>query len=447
MTTNEMSFFEKLNHWLRNSISVKMISIGILILILLIPTAMIQSLINERQYTSEAAVNEVSAKWGNEQNVTGPVLVVPYKTLTKNTQNEYVSTIDYTYFLPDKLNIRGEVFPEKRYRGIYEVVLYNTKLDISGSFPKPDFSEWSIADNDIIWKDAFICVGIPDMRGIKDNIQLLWGNEDIALNSGIESNTLMTTGVSARIPVDAESTGKTFSFKINLNGSKGLKFVPLGKETNLRLTSSWTNPSFDGAFLPDKRQVDNKGFTAEWKILDLNRNFPQKWHSATYSFEDSHFGVNLLIPVDQYQKSLRTAKYAILIICLTFLVFFFIELLNKRRIHPFQYLLLGLALCLFYSLLISISEHLNFNLAYYISSFATILSVSLFTKSVFKSIKLGLLVALELIILYVFIYIIIQLQDYALLMGSIGLFIVLAFVMYMSRKITWIKNNPGEEAG
>lgn len=444
MTTNEMSFFEKLNHWLRNSISVKMISIGILILILLIPTSMIQSLITERQYTSEAAVNEVSAKWGNEQMITGPVLVIPYKTITKNDKNEYISTIDYTYFLPDKLNINGEVFPEKRYRGIYEVVLYNTKLEFSGRFPKPDFSEWSIPENDIIWKDAFICIGIPDMRGIKDNIMIHWGNESIALNPGIENNTLMSSGVSARLPIDATTSEKDFSFKINLNGSKGLQFVPMGKETHVKLSSRWTDPSFDGSFLPDKRSIDKKGFTAEWKILDLNRNFPQKWHSATYSFADSYFGVNLLIPVDHYQKALRTAKYAILIICLTFLVFFFIELLNKRRIHPFQYLLVGLSLCLFYSLLISISEHLNFNLAYYISSFATILAVSLFTKSVFKSIKLGLLVALELIILYAFIYIIIQLQDYALLMGSIGLFIVLAFVMYMSRKITWIKNNAVE---
>ena len=441
MTTKEVSFFEKLNHRLRNSISIKMISIGILILILLIPATMIQSLINERQSTSEAAINEVSSKWGNEQVITGPVVIIPYKTTTKNSQNEYISTTDYAYFLPNKLNIKGEIFPQKRKRGIYEIIVYNARLEVSGTLPKPDFSEWSIPENDINWKDAFISIGIPDMRGIKDNIILHCGDENISLNSGIEANALMTSGVSARIPAEGLSEGKEFSFKININGSKSLKFVPLGKETKVSLKSPWENPSFDGAFLPDNRIVNNKGFSAEWKILDLNRNYPQKWHSSSYNIYDSYFGVSLIIPVDHYQKSLRTAKYAILIISLTFLVFFFIELLNKKRVHPFQYLLVGLSLCLFYSLLLSISEHLSFNLSYCIASVATIISVSLFSKSIFKSLKTGFFIASILVVLYTFIFVIIQLQDYALLMGSTGLFIVLAFVMYISRKISWTRND------
>lgn len=437
MTSKETSFFEKLNHWLRNSISVKMVSIGILILILLIPSSMIQHLINERQYTSEAAVNEVSNKWGNEQVITGPLMVIPYLAVIKNEKGDYIPVKEYAYFLPDKLNIEGKIVPEKRKRGIYEIIVYNTKLNFSGNFPKPDFSSWGIANSDILWNDAFVCVGIPDLRGIKDNIVMNWNSRDITLNSGVETNTQLTSGVSALVPCDETTGSSAFSFNINLNGSKSLKFTPLGKGNLVKLTSTWSNPSFDGAFLPDQRKVDQSGFTAEWKILDLNRNYPQKWHSGTYSLFESQFGVNLLIPVDHYQKSLRTAKYAILTIGLTFLVFFFIELLNKKRVHPFQYLLVGLSLCLFYSLLISISEHLHFNLSYAISSVATILSVALFSKSIFKSSKTGMFIALILTILYLFIFIIIQMQDYALLMGNIGLFIVLAFIMYISRKISW----------
>lgn len=445
MTTKETSFFEKLNHWLRNSITVKMVSIGILILILLIPSTMIQSLIHERQYTSEAAVNEVSNKWGNEQVITGPILVVPFRSLVKNDRGEFITTTDYAYFLPGELHITGNVFPEKRKRGIYEIIVYNSKLSISGNFPKPDFSSWEIPATDILWKDAFVCVGIPDLRGIKDNIVIRWNGNEFNLNSGITVNSQLSSGVSAVIPIDEASESYDFIFDINLNGSKSLKFVPLGKETKVKLASSWENPSFDGAFLPDQRKVDEKGFEAEWKILDLNRNYPQKWHTANYNLFDSSFGVKLIVPVDHYQKSFRTAKYAILTIGLTFLVFFFIELLNKKRVHPFQYLLVGLSLCLFYSLLISISEHLNFNLSYAISSIATILSVGLFSKSIFKSGKTGLFISTILIILYSFIYIIIQMQDYALLMGTIGLFIVLAFIMYISRKISWNRETENSD--
>ncbi|MDI6784965.1 MAG: inner membrane CreD family protein, partial [bacterium] len=180
---------------------------------------------------------------------------------------------------------------------------------------------------------------------------------------------------------------------------------------------------------------------AQWKILHLNRNYPQQWRGAAYDITPSQFGVNLLLPVDEYQKSMRSAKYAVMIIALTFMVFFFFEILNKRRIHPFQYILVGLALCIFYTLLLSISEHITFNYAYIVAGIATIAAVTLYSKSIFKTGLPTLIMGLVMLILYGFIFVTIQLQDYALLLGSIGLFVVLVVVMYLSRKINWYSNN------
>jgi inner membrane protein len=255
----------------------------------------------------------------------------------------------------------------------------------------------------------------------------------------MSATKISDSGVSVMAPLDLKSA-KTykFSFDLNLNGSQSLNFIPLGKETNINLASKWANPSFDGAFLPDQRQVSKDGFTAQWKILSLNRNYPQSFsESDSYSIKDSAFGVKFLVPIDQYQKITRSVKYAIMFIALTFLTFFFVEIFNKKRIHPIQYLLVGFALLVFYTLLLSISEHTNFNFAYILSSIATIILITLYSKAIFKNNFLSLLLGCILIILYGFMYVVLQLQDYALLMGSIGLFIVLAAVMYASRKIDW----------
>ncbi len=251
--------------------------------------------------------------------------------------------------------------------------------------------------------------------------------------------------------------------------------MPLGRNTQVNIRSDWPNPSFDGAFLPDERDVDESGFTARWEVLHLNRNFPQAWKGSQYRFTtpgaspsspDNYyydrppvdvaqtvsteasgyrFGVNLLRPVDEYQKSMRSAKYAILFISLTFLVFFFVETLNRKRIHPIQYLLVGLALCIFYALLVAISEQLNFNLAFIVSSIAVTVLITLYCHSIFKQQKLTLFIGLLLVMLYGFVFTLLQLQDYALLIGSIGLFGILAVVMYFSRKIDWYALAEGDE--
>jgi inner membrane protein len=214
-------------------------------------------------------------------------------------------------------------------------------------------------------------------------------------------------------------------------------FVPVGIETEVECSSEWNNPSFTGNFLPDSREVSENGFKANWKILHLNRNFPQKWTGTDFNIYSSVFGVEFLIPVDDYQKTMRTAKYAIMFITFTFLSFFLIELLNKKAIHPIQYLLIGFSLLVFYTLLLSLTEHMMFNLAYIIAGLANIILISAYTKSVLKSTQQTFIILGILLLLYGYLFVVLQLQDYALLMGSIGLFIVLATLMYLTRKIDW----------
>ncbi len=430
--------FHHFNQWLRDSVTFKLFAIGVLILALMIPTAMIMGLVSEREYTSQNAVSELSSKWGEMQTITGPILTVPYRAYVKDEKGKIIETIEYAHFLPDDLKISGGVQPETRYRGIFEVVVYNTKLTFAGVFSHPNLQDWNLPVESVLWENAFVAVGIPDMRGIQQLVELQWNDSTLVFNPGIETREVLNAGVSVATPLLADNAGQyTFSFELNLNGSRELNFTPLGRETLARLTSNWPDPSFSGAFLPDQRTVSPDGFEAEWRVLHLNRNYPQQWRGSQPELSGSVFGVTLLVPVDHYQKTMRSAKYAIMFLVLTFMTFFFVEVLNKRRIHPFQYILVGLALVIFYLLLLSFAEHIPFNYAYGIGSFAVIGLITAYSRSIFRQTRLTLLTAGVLTLLYSLMFVILQLQDYALLMGSIGLFVVLAIVMYVSRNIDW----------
>ena len=441
----EPSFFEKANNWVKNSITIRLITIGILILLLLIPVTMVRDLIREREYRQKDAIQEISAKWGGEQTITGLVLSVPYYVNSKvydDKDNSYklVRTKEYAHFLPDQLIIEGDVSPEMRYRGIYEVIVYNSSLHIEGSLPYPDLKDWKIKNEDIIWDETFVSLGISDLKGIQDNITVNWNEKGIDLNPGIQTSDVIFNGLSSKIPLNSKDTVKSilnFSLDININGSSSLFFVPLGKSTHVNLNSSWKNPSFGGAFLPDNREISKDGFTANWNVLHQNRSYPQQFLGSTRGINQSAFGVNLFVPVDEYQKSMRSAKYAVMFITLTFLIFFFVQILNKVRIHPIQYIIVGLALCVFYTLLIALSEHISFDASYLISSISIITMITLYSYSIAKNSRLTKIIGGILTLLYLFIYSILQIQDYALLMGSIGLFVVLGIIMYLSRKIDW----------
>jgi inner membrane protein len=222
-----------------------------------------------------------------------------------------------------------------------------------------------------------------------------------------------------------------------VNGIDDLSFLPVGKTTTVNVKSKWNNPNFNGAYLPATRNISEDGFNADWKISYFNRSFPQNWEGSTQQISSSAFGVKLLMPVDEYQKTMRTSKYGLMIIVLTFLSFFMIELFSKRAIHPIQYLLVGFALILFYSLLLSISEYLSFDYSYLISSLLVISLIGLYVKSIYNSIKIGSMIFGALIIFYGFMYIILQLQDYSLIAGNIALFTLLGLIMYLTRKFNW----------
>jgi inner membrane protein len=314
MATNNPAFFERANNWLKQSITIRLFTIGIIILLLLIPISMVESLIRERETRQSEAISEVSSKWGEQQTITGLVLTVPYKTYSKvyegegTNQYKLVESREYAHFLPEELNINGVILPEIRYRGIYEVIVYNSKLKLTGVFSTPNFEEWKIDENNILWEDAFFSLGLSDLRSIQENISVQWNEKQYFFNPGVESGDVIQNGISSRLQINPSDTTKTkseFSLDLNFNGSTNLNFIPLGKLTRVSIKSKWENPSFIGAFLPDEREISTDGFSAHWKVLHLNRPYPQFFRGPMAGINESSFGVNLIVPVDEYQKSMR----------------------------------------------------------------------------------------------------------------------------------------------
>lgn len=427
-----------------NPVAYKLALVGGLSILLVIPTVFIYSLISDRERRQREAITEVSDKWGREQVLTGPVVSVPYwiedKAYDKDEKRYKVVRSKYfAHFLPDDLKVTGEVKPRILNRGIYEVVVYETKLKVEGSFSRFQLESWKKGQK-VDWGDAFLSLGLSDLRGLQDRISVRWGGRTLTFAPGLETEDILSSGVTAKdIWPAAPPPGRPipFAFEMAFNGSQRLHFTPLGRVTEVFLSSPWADPSFGGAFLPDERKVSAAGFEARWNVLDLNRSFPQKFSGSQPQIHNSAFGLDLLSPVSVYQMNTRAVKYAILFISLTFLVFFFVEVMNKKAVHPVQYILVGLALCLYYTLLLSFSEHMPFNAAYWASSVAVLSLVALYTRAILKSAAMAGMLAAILTVLYGFLFIVLQLQDYALLIGSLGLFAVLASIMYLSRKIDW----------
>jgi len=442
MNTENKSF-EKAHNLVRNSVTLKVVTITIMVLLLLIPTEMVKSIIGERETLNYAATNEVGSKWAGPQQLNGPILTIPvvYEVVNADQKSEVVK---YWHILPEELKIDGTIQPEKLRRGIYEVVVYKSKCSFTGKFDLNKSIDRN-GLNEIRYDQAFLTLGITDLRGIKDEIVLNWNDEKLKVKPGSTLSDLIYSGVTIDLPDLSDNLQNKidFDFALNLQGSQSMSFVPLGNTTEVNLTSNWPSPSFDGNFLPDSREVSATGFTANWKILQLNRNILQSWvyGDQRENLNNAAFGADLILPLDDYQKSMRSAKYSVLTIALTFLIFFLVEILNRRKIHPFQYTLVGLALILFYVLLISISEHTNFNVAYFISTVAIVSMVSLYSMSIFKLRKFTMILTTILAAIYGFLFVTLQLEDYALLMGSIGLTIILGATMYFTRKINWYQLN------
>ena len=421
----------------KDSIILRIIISAVIIIILIIPLMMIQSLITERQNYRNNAVAEINKNWASGQTVAGPVLSIISEEWTENQEGKKILKQNKYYMLPENLNIESEVFPETRYRGIYEVTLYKTDIKITGSFDFTGTQKFKLDDIIRNAAESYLSFNITDSKGIEDNIALKWNGSEREVNPGLKETQIFRNGFISNVDLDKGNTKYSFEVMLHLKGSEKLEFIPLGKITEVHMKSNWNNPSFTGEFLPSSRNVTPKGFTAVWKINQFNRNYPQDWHNYTYNLFQSSFGVNLLVPVNEYQKTMRTSKYGIMIILLTFVIFFMIEIFNRKALHPIQYLLIGLSLVIFYSLLLALSEYVLFQYSYLISSLLVIILISFYTKSVYAKTNLGLLIGGILILFYGFMYTIMQLQDYSLLLGNTALFIILAGIMLATRKINW----------
>jgi inner membrane protein len=429
----------------------KMLFIALLMALLLIPVGMIKDLVTERESRGSAAENDVTGKWGGPQRMAGPILTVPYRVVTKDDKGNSDTAVEYAHFLPELMDVKGRLDPEIRHRGIFDVALFKAGLDIEGRFVQPDFSGWRIPAEDILWGDAYVSLSVPDVRSLAEALPLDWNGAHLEFVPDNYAGSPVTNGLQTRAPMSADAPAEGYRFKMHarLNGSGSMDFLPMGKETHVAVSSPWNSPSFRGAFLPRDNEVGEDGFQARWMTLHLSRSFPQSWRGFEIGSKDWDpfaFGVELKLPVDRYQKTMRCAKYAGLFILLTFLVFFLNETLDRKRIHPLQYVLVGFALCLFYLLLLAFTEHVPFDTAYAAASVGIVGLITAYGMAVLSARKRGLVLGAMLSGLYVYLYTLLQMEDSALLIGALGLFLILSVVMFLTRRLN-LAGNGNAEAG
>lgn len=420
-----------------NRILYKAIVTGVLILAMMIPMIFVSNLVQEREARRKEVEKDVSQKWAAPQTVSGPYLYVPYIKQVKDVNGKPSEIVGDFFILPEQLSITGNIDTEERKRSIYKVLLYKTQVAGTGSFqlqiPK------GINAEEIQWKDIKLCVGISDFKGIEKEIKVNFKDNQLSLLPGLPSTNIDSNGLSVNIALSASDLGTSIPFTttLALRGSAQLHFMPLAGNSQFNLRSKWLSPSFDGNTIPTSRKVDKTGFFANWSFNKANLPFNTLVTDAKTINASLAFGVSLLQPGDQYAQTDRCSKYAILLIGLSFALFFIMEIMQNKPVHPVQYVLVGLALIIFYTLLLSISEIASFDLAYFVAASATILLITVYVHSHFQQAKTAAYFTVLLSLLYGFIFILLRLEDTALLVGSIGLFIILAIVMYASRRINW----------
>ena len=420
---------------LSQSLTVKAFIIATLTLLSLIPNAMIMVLIHERENRSIETIRKINEKRSLEQTIGGPVLTIPYVSYSSDAQKKTVQMHEL-HLTPVDLKMQVRLFPEERHYGIYKTILYKSEIRITGKFaPVRELPE--NAD----FNKIYLSLGISDLRGITNRLIFKVNDKEYVAETGngsiknLKNLTASLTSDGNKLP----EMPVAFECQLNLNGSRSISFIPIGGTTHIEVEGDWKAPGFIGNFSPDYTLTDT-GFKASWNVLSFNRSIPESWTDYnSIDFNSSSFGVNLIDTVDHYQQNMRSAKYSIMFVVLTFVVFFFVEMLSKKRIHPIQYLLVGIALILFYSLLLSLSEQINFSMAYLLATIATITLIVSYSYSIFKRLPETVILCLILSLLYTFLYVILQLEDIALLIGSVGLFVILGIIMFLSQKIKWYK--------
>ena len=439
----------------------RVLALAALILVLQIPVGMVGDLITERQLRRDHTIGEVTGKWGGHQEVIGPLLVVPYEVhrveIRPDGSTRTHKRVRHATFLAESLVIDGDVRGEVRERGIFEVPLYDARISLSGRFEAPDFEAFEVPPERVLWDRAVLAVQIADARAIQEAVTLAWGESEIAFEPGLGDGAASAcatlggpaSGIHVRLP-DLRGGGATdFSLDLKLHGSGSLSFAPLGRETEVALHSDWPHPSFQGAWLPQSHEIVADGFDARWKVPYLGRGFPQAWLSDAPPGDivtASRFGVSFVTPIDPYRMSQRAAKYDLLFLGLTFLALWLFEVLAGVRVHAVQYLLVGGAMSLFYLLLLAFSEHIGVGAAYAIAATGIIALIAGYAVSVLRERWRGAAVGGVVAALYGYLYVLLHNEDHALLVGSVGLFAVLAGVMWLTRGFDWFERVSFGEA-
>jgi inner membrane protein len=407
--------------------------IGVLVLLLAIPIALIREVIAGRLSAREEALAEVTAMWGGPQTIVGPRLVVPYRRSAEIGATE----TGLMNVLPATLEVRGTVTAEPLSRGLFTVPVYDADLELRGRFEERDWTSLGVSESDVLWDQAMLVVEVSDPRSVGAGSTARWNGQAVELLPG--AAIPQPRGIHARIsrPRDDEAD---FVISLQVKGSEGIWLVPFSRATSVSLSSNWAHPSFRGAWLPDERLVESDGFSAQWDIPFLGRDYPQAWVDTSDPHDlitASQFGAELISPVDHYRMSERSTKYAVLFLTLTFSLLWLFDTLVGVRVHPIQYLLVGAAVCMFYLLELSLSEHLGFVRAYGIAAFGVVALVAAYTKAVLGSTARGTVMAGSTASLYAYLFALLTLERYALLVGSLGLFSALATVMHLTRTVDW----------
>ena len=424
-----------------NPVTGKIIVIGIIVLTLLIPLSMLRGLIRERMQMRDQAYATVAQGWGGKLTAGGPMLRIPFEIASKNKDGELAVAKKQLYVLPSELTFDVKITeePEPRHVGIYRVPVYQARIKLRGRFDGARVKEAAKQAGVFQWPQAKLRLPLSDVRSVRELTLATFAEKSLEFapaEAGVYS--------AIEAPVDLTATldqpGAEFSIDIKLAGSEALALLPLAAVTRANVSSAWPHPQFTGAFLPADRAISNEGFTASWQVLELNRAFRQAWideQVGDAQLLSSAFGVELFQSIDVYQRSERAVKYALMFIALTFLSFYAWELLTATPLHPMQYLFVGLALSTFYLLLIALSEHIAFAAAYWLGAGALASLLAVYLAGALRDRRSGGAIASVMIAVYGVLYLLVLSENYALLMGAITLFAVLALVMLATRHVRW----------
>ncbi len=416
--------------------TLKLLAVAFLTLIMLIPLAMVRGLVDERQGRRAEALEEISRRWGGEQTISGPMIVVTERQSRRNAAGETQVFYDRIVELPSELTIDIQTRSEIRYLGIYEMPVYTATVIMTGVIGG---ETWPTRGE---LTGAHLLVPISDTRAIRAVSSLTVGAESYRLRSGGSVYSTIQ-GVAAPLPLDRLGRSEPFRLELTLAGSEALYFLPIGEATSITMQSDWTSPGFEGQYVPLERAISQAGFTARWQVAELNRSYGQSWRGEPpYELQGSRFGTRFVLPGSSYQRSERAIKYGVLFIGLTFLGFFVFEILTKVRLHPVQYLFVGLALATFYLLLLALSEHIRFGFAYLTAATALVLMVGAYCGSVLASRRRGLAAGALLAAVYAILYWLVIDESYSLLIGSAAILLLLGVVMYATRNVDWYGAEP-----